>query len=395
MISFKRLTALLMALLMCLSLAACSSSDDPEAGNDWRTTGIVVGSGTITHDGDSVDVLVTISSESAAFYRDEAEQILFDSVSFPVAIPDAKDAFTSISFDDLSADGESDVYIRFEHENGDSTELVWIWDPDERYVFSEDLSSVSIAGGSYFEDNDLYANAAVDNGSYLLERGICSYANLGDGYTVGDCYWEVKMISDQTHDGIRELEFDAVCYVPKDSVGSFSGDYITNTDSELYDEYTGMWLTAASSYGDSERGDNYYLHTVSANGKTYDIEFAYSTDWQSNVDKWASVLTKSYVVYLPEDYDGLIFAAETQPDNYKDSAKRMQLDSISPEACLMDIVTLDARSNLYFDICLWGDRIFEKCGIRRDEGGDGGKTLEIRGKRRLPARDGGANYQQS
>ena len=44
---------------------------------------------------------------------------------------------------------------------------------------------------------------------------------------------------------------------------------------------------------------------------------------------------------------------------------------------------------------VWGDRIFEKCGIRRDEGGDGGKTLEIRGKRRLPARDRGANYQQS
>ena len=240
MISFKRLTPLLMALLMCLSLAACSSNDDPEAGGDWRTTGIVVGSGTITHGGESVDVLVTISSESAAFYWDEAEQILFDSVSFPVAIPDAKDTFTSISFDDLSADGESDVYIRFEHENRASTELVWIWDPDERYVFSEDLSSVSIAGGSYFEDNDLYANAAVDNGSYLLENGVCSYANLGDGYTVGDCYWEVKMISDQTHDGIRELEFDAVCYVPKDSVGSFSGDYITNTDSELYDEYTGM-----------------------------------------------------------------------------------------------------------------------------------------------------------
>lgn len=46
-------------------------------------------------------------------------------------------------------------------------------------------------------------------------------------------------------------------------------------------------------------------------------------------------------------------------------------------------------------LSMWGDRIFEKCGIRRDEGGDGGKTLEIRGKRRLSARDGGANYQQS
>lgn len=44
---------------------------------------------------------------------------------------------------------------------------------------------------------------------------------------------------------------------------------------------------------------------------------------------------------------------------------------------------------------VWGDRIFEKCGIGRDERGDGGKTLEIRGKRRLSARDGDANYQQS
>ena len=54
---------------------------------------------------------------------------------------------------------------------------------------------------------------------------------------------------------------------------------------------------------------------------------------------WAQVLTKSYAVYLPEEYDGLVFAAEAQPGNYKDSAKRMQLDSISPEAALMDIDT--------------------------------------------------------
>ena len=56
-----------------------------------------------------------------------------------------------------------------------------------------------------------------------------------------------------------------------------------------------------------------------------------------------------------------------------------------------DALTTDEIGQIY----VWGDRIFEKCGIRRDEGGDGGKTLEIRGKRRLSARDGGANYQQS
>ena len=54
-----------------------------------------------------------------------------------------------------------------------------------------------------------------------------------------------------------------------------------------------------------------------------------------------------------------------------------------------------ARRNTAYGTQLWGDRIFEKCGIGRDERGDGGKTLEIRGKRRLSARDGDANYQQS
>ena len=71
----------------------------------------------------------------------------------------------------------------------------------------------------------------------------------------------------------------------------------------------------------------------------------------------------------------------------KDAAafRRDNLGFVFQEFNLLDTFTLE----------VWGDRIFEKCGIRRDEGGDGGKTLEIRGKRRLSARDGGANYQQS
>lgn len=128
-------------MVLCLCLAACGNSDDV-AGDDWRTTGMVVDSGTITHDGDSVDVLVTVSESSAAFYRDIPEQVLFDSVTFPMDIPDAEQAFHSISFDDLDGDGESDVWVSFLHENGDTTDLIWIWDPEERYVYREDLSAV-------------------------------------------------------------------------------------------------------------------------------------------------------------------------------------------------------------------------------------------------------------
>ena len=103
--------------------------------------------------------------------------------------------------------------------------------------------------------------------------------------------------------------------------------------------------------GDSQRGDNYYVHTVNYNGNEYLIEFAYSTDWQYNVSDWAMVLTKSYMVYLPDDYDGLVFAAMPQLDNYKDCARRMQLDSIAPEASIMDIDLVDPYSTLFFSIC--------------------------------------------
>ena len=134
-------------MVLCLCLAACGNSDDV-AGDDWRTTGMVVDSGTITHDGDSVDVLVTVSESSAAFYRGIPEQVLFDSVAFPMDIPDAEQAFHSISFDDLDGDGESDVWVSFLHENGDATDLIWIWDPEERYVYREDLSAVPADEGS-------------------------------------------------------------------------------------------------------------------------------------------------------------------------------------------------------------------------------------------------------
>lgn len=435
---WKHIFIPVLTMALCLSLAACGNSDNV-AGDDWRTTGMVVGSGTITRDGESVDVLVTVSESSAAFYRDLPEQILFDSVSFPMSIPDAEQAFNAISFDDINDDGESDVLVSFTHENGDATELIWIWDPVERYVFREDLSTVALSGddlseyvglweyqgenlwlriredatwefvndqdevieygtlwvdeygitlhfdGSgdtlqldrtvsgdlidsvnggtllpvegiqsqepYFTRNGIEINAAVEMGTFPLEDGVCSYSGLGDGYNTDDCYWEITKTGDYTHDGIRELHFDAICYIPEDSIPYFDQQYTTVTSSELYDFYTGMWLTTSTAYGNSQRGDNYYLHTISWQGNSYLIEFAYSTDWQYNVGDWAQVLTKSYAVYLPEDYDGLVFAAEAQPDNYKDSAKRMQLDSISPEAALMDIDTVDPYRSLYFSLC--------------------------------------------
>lgn len=148
----KKVLALISALALCLSFAACGNSDDV-AGDDWRTTGVVVGSGTITHTGEgSVKVLVTIDENSAAFYRDEQNQILFDSVAFPMTISDAKESFNDISFDDINGDGESDVCVSFVHAPGESTQMVWLWDAEERYVFREDLSMVTTGSDADITD---------------------------------------------------------------------------------------------------------------------------------------------------------------------------------------------------------------------------------------------------
>ena len=93
-----------MPVVLGLSLVACGASGDV-AGDDWRTSGVVAGSGTITHD------------------------------------------------------GESDVLVSFIDEYGDNTELIWLWDPVERYVFREDLSTIAIGESDQDAEQDMHLEA--------------------------------------------------------------------------------------------------------------------------------------------------------------------------------------------------------------------------------------------
>ena len=152
------------------------------------------------------------------------------------------------------------------------------------------------------------------------------------------------------HDGIREIEFDARCAIPDDTVPYSAEDYMTSTTSELYDYNTGIWLTASGTWADSQRGENHYMHTIDWNGKSFEIEFFYSTSWDDQQEGWHKILTKSYVLYLPEDYDGLVFAAETQADTAEGNAVRMDLEEHCPEYPIMDCETVAPYANLYFYI---------------------------------------------
>ena len=79
-----------------------------------------------------------------------------------------------------------------------------------------------------------------------LDSGVCSFTGKGSGYNTDVCYWQVTKYDDVTHDGIREIQFDAVCYIPDSSIPYFGQTYDTYISSELYDAYTGTWLTAST-----------------------------------------------------------------------------------------------------------------------------------------------------
>ena len=50
----KKYRSLLLAALLCLSLAACGDPDGDIAGGDWRTTGAVDAYGTVARDGEEI-----------------------------------------------------------------------------------------------------------------------------------------------------------------------------------------------------------------------------------------------------------------------------------------------------------------------------------------------------
>lgn len=153
----KKYMGLLTAVVFCLGLAACSGNknddDTTVVGNDWRVTGVVRDSGTITRDGEDTAVLVCVHTESAAFYYDSESQEVFGSVDYPVALVakvaisgDVWGMFKGIDFADLNGDGNSDVTMRFD-DGGSELVIVWCWDAEEGYVFREDLSTLATGDG--------------------------------------------------------------------------------------------------------------------------------------------------------------------------------------------------------------------------------------------------------
>lgn len=82
----RKFSILLLLCTLMLCLAACGNqgtTDDDIVGDDWRTWGTIQDTGTLTHDGQMIDVCICITDTGADLYYDRAEQELYTTVQFP------------------------------------------------------------------------------------------------------------------------------------------------------------------------------------------------------------------------------------------------------------------------------------------------------------------------
>lgn len=201
---WKKYAILLLALVMCLSLTACGDSSENEnddiGGTDWRTTGIWRGDGTITCDGEDINVLVCIHKADAAFYYDTDDQTLYCSVDYPITLEgDAWEMFQYIDFADLNGDGNSDATMHF-IDGDNELIMVWFWDTESKEFLCQ--PELCVLGDEDEGRGDLILDE--DNAVPVLMGGALPFTNMetlqSENYEDGTYYY-----ADVTEDGLTTV----------------------------------------------------------------------------------------------------------------------------------------------------------------------------------------------
>ena len=132
----KKYRSLLLAALLCLSLAACGNQDGDKAGGDWRTTGVVDAYGTIARDGEEIDVCACLGPKALYFYYNNGKHELFDTAVLPTdELGDEDWQFGEMSLSDFSGDYNSDLRLTLFHEDMSESYIVWEWEKGAGYLY--------------------------------------------------------------------------------------------------------------------------------------------------------------------------------------------------------------------------------------------------------------------
>ena len=111
---------------------------DQNEGEDWRTTGVIDGYGSIIIDSGKIDVCVCIFEDRVELYHDKKEKISFTTLYYPDRLTDKQYEHSAVEFDDVTGDGCTDITVKAETDAGLERSMTWIYE-DGFMVYEDSL----------------------------------------------------------------------------------------------------------------------------------------------------------------------------------------------------------------------------------------------------------------
>lgn len=286
----KKYMGLLLALVMCLSMAACSSS-----GRKWSDTDVIDDYGTVTRNGKQIDVCVTHDQKTIYFYYDDEDHKLLDTAKLPTdEIYDKDWLLGNIIFSDFTGDNDSDLQVYLEHADMSESYIVWTWEEGEGYVYQP--------YDSWFYHSIVVRDPTYDDEFGIYEGVWLSYPDnpYDDIYYIEfdrDGSWQLHSEIDVIDDGYLYTADDGFTYVYSYQEGEIGGGYIELDGDQLYISTLGYFSHLVSE-------DDLYNDDDSGNGDDGEVPELHHQDISEFQGTWYYDYDLSAETYIIIDGDG-------------------------------------------------------------------------------------------
>lgn len=149
--NWKKYASLLVALILCLGLAACGDGGDGGGGGSHGEklcdTDVIMDYGMITRGGEKTIVLAICDQKAIYLYCEDEEHELFGTAMLPTEELYDRDVWNedwvlgSIDVSDCTGDNNGDLRATIFHSNMSESEIIWHWEEDKGYVYQPDYST--------------------------------------------------------------------------------------------------------------------------------------------------------------------------------------------------------------------------------------------------------------